>query len=48
MDDGEEQVKDGPKERSLSAMSAGVSGFRKKKDLTRKIMNLVLYLTNLK
>lgn len=49
VDEGEEQVKNGPKECSLSTnASRRVRRFRKKKDLARKIMALVLYLLNLR
>lgn len=49
VDEGEKQVKDGPKECGLSPdTSRRVRSFRKKKDLIRKIITLVLYPLNSK
>lgn len=48
-DEGEEQVKDGPKEQNQSTNAGrAVRGLRKKKNIIRKIMTLVSYLLNLR
>lgn len=48
-DEGEEQVKNGPKEQNQSTNAGrAVRGFRKKKNIIRNIMTLVSYLLNLR